>query len=137
MPRSTWVFAAILSCLMLASIGVLQLRTASRARSRAEAEAEAARQALSAATSTNAVLASDLEAARQRTAELEEAMAQVEKAQQGLEQQLRSELESRDITISELQGRLTVNILDRVLFDSGEARLKPEGETVLRKVADV
>jgi len=61
----------------------------------------------------------------------------VEKTQQGLEQQLRSELESRDITISELQGRLTVNILDRVLFDSGEARLKPEGETVLRKVAEV
>lgn len=137
MPRSTWVFAAILSILVVASIGVLQLRTASRARSRAEAEAEAARAALAAAVSTNSALVSDLEAARQRAAELEEAVAQVEKAQQGLEQQLRSELESRDITISELQGRLTVNILDRVLFDSGEARLKPEGEAVLRKVADV
>jgi chemotaxis protein MotB len=36
-----------------------------------------------------------------------------------------------------LQGKLTVNILDRVLFDSGEADLKPAGAAVLRKVATI
>jgi chemotaxis protein MotB len=39
------------------------------------------------------------------------------------------------VTISKLQGKLTVNILDRVMFDSGEAILKPAGETVMRKIA--
>jgi chemotaxis protein MotB len=48
---------------------------------------------------------------------------------------MRTALQSKDITISQLQGKLTVNILDRVLFDSGEADLKPEGETILRKVS--
>jgi len=50
---------------------------------------------------------------------------------------MRAALESRDVTISQLQGKLTVNILDRVLFDSGEAELKPDGSVVLRKVADI
>ena len=54
-----------------------------------------------------------------------------------LEQQMRNALESKDITISQLQGKLTVNILDRVLFDSGEAVLKPEGEQVMHKIAQV
>jgi len=137
MPRSTWVFAALLSFLAVVSVGILQIRTSSRARQLAEAEAETARQALAASGATNAALAIELEVARSRAAELEEAVSQAEQTQQGLEQQLRSELESRDVTISELQGRLTVNILDRVLFDSGESRLKPEGEAVLRKVAEV
>jgi chemotaxis protein MotB len=52
-----------------------------------------------------------------------------------LENEMRNELESKDVTISKLQGKLTVNILDRVMFDSGEAILKPDGEAVLRKIA--
>jgi chemotaxis protein MotB len=52
-----------------------------------------------------------------------------------LENEMRGDLESKDVTISKLQGKLTVNILDRVLFDSGEAILKPDGESVLRKIA--
>jgi chemotaxis protein MotB len=54
-----------------------------------------------------------------------------------LENEMRSDLESKDVTISKLQGKLTVNILDRVMFDSGEAVLKPDGETVLRKIAAI
>jgi len=53
----------------------------------------------------------------------------------GLEDEMRADLESKDVTISKLQGKLTVNILDRVMFDSGEAILKPGGETVMRKIA--
>jgi chemotaxis protein MotB len=52
-----------------------------------------------------------------------------------LEGELRTQLESKDVTISKLQGKLTVNILDRILFDSGEAMVKPDGEAVLQKIA--
>lgn len=58
-------------------------------------------------------------------------------AQTSLEQEMRATLESKDVTISQLQGKLTVNILDRILFDSGEAVLKPDGEAVLEKVAKI
>jgi len=56
---------------------------------------------------------------------------------QGLEHEMRADLESKDVTISNLKGKLTVNILDRIMFDSGEAVLKPDGEAVLQKVADI
>ena len=61
----------------------------------------------------------------------------VTRAQSEMENQMRATLESKDVTISELQGKLTLNILDRILFASGEAELKPEGQQVLGQIASV
>jgi chemotaxis protein MotB len=76
------------------------------------------------------------------TLQSQEAALQAEKAAdsqtaKGLEAEMRADLESKDVTISKLQGKLTVNILDRVMYDSGEAVLQPAGESVLRKVAEI
>jgi chemotaxis protein MotB len=68
---------------------------------------------------------------------LQQEKAAVTQSHQSLEDEMRAALESKDVTISQLQGKLTVNILDRVLFDSGEADLKPDGAAVLRKVAGI
>jgi chemotaxis protein MotB len=54
-----------------------------------------------------------------------------------LEDEMRAELESKDVAISKLQGKLTVTIVDRVMFDSGEAVLKPDGAAVMQKIADL
>ena len=54
-----------------------------------------------------------------------------------LEEEMRAELESKDVAISKLQGKLTVTIVDRVMFDSGEAILKPDGAAVMQKIADL
>ncbi len=54
-----------------------------------------------------------------------------------LENEMREQLESKDVTISKLQGKLTVTIVDRVMFDSGEATLKPDGAAVMQKIADL
>ncbi len=54
-----------------------------------------------------------------------------------LEDEMRHDLESKDVTISKLQGKLTVTIVDRVMFDSGEAVLKPDGAAVMQKIADL
>ncbi|HRI16856.1 MAG TPA: OmpA family protein [Verrucomicrobiota bacterium] len=137
MPRSTWIFAGALSIAVLLALGALQLRVNSQARVRAEAAAAEARADLSQLAALTNQWAADLLASQTRVVELEQAIQQAAQTQAGLEQQMRADLESRDITISELQGKLTVNILDHVLFDSGEARLKAGGETVLRKVAQV
>jgi chemotaxis protein MotB len=50
---------------------------------------------------------------------------------------MESEIERGEITISELQGRLTVNMVERILFDSGEAAVKPAGLEVLTRVGDI
>ena len=58
-------------------------------------------------------------------------------ASKNLENEMRANLESKDVTISKLQGKLTVNILDRILFDSGEAILKPDGQAVMQRIGDL
>ncbi len=56
--------------------------------------------------------------------DLENEKTAVHQAAKQLENQMRADLESRDVTISKLQGKLTVNIVDRVMFNSGEAVFK-------------
>ena len=64
-----------------------------------------------------------------------EARDEATKIQETLKNEMLAALESRDVTISELQGNLTLNILDRILFDSGQAIIKPEGQAVLQEIA--
>lgn len=52
-------------------------------------------------------------------------------------EQMKSEISKGEVTISELKGKLTVNLVDSVLFDSGKAEVKPEGLVVLQKVIDI
>lgn len=82
-------------------------------------------------------LQSEVAALQARVASLEKEKEQATKAAKGLEEEMRADLESRDVTISKLQGKLTVNILDRVMFDSGEAIMKPDGEAVLKKIGSI
>src|ERR1019366_5832513 len=82
-------------------------------------------------------LSEKLAASELRVADLEKEKEMAGHIHEGLEDEMRTALESKDVTISQLQGKLTVNILDRILFDSGEAELKPAGEAVLKKIAGV
>jgi chemotaxis protein MotB len=76
-------------------------------------------------------------ALQSRVADLEQEKDAAAQMAKSLENEMRADLESKDVTISNLKGKLTVNILDRVMFDSGEAILKPAGESVMRKVAAI
>jgi chemotaxis protein MotB len=48
-----------------------------------------------------------------------------------------AEIKRGEVTISELQGQLTVNLVERILFDSGKADIKPGGLEVLRRVGGI
>jgi chemotaxis protein MotB len=78
-----------------------------------------------------------LAALQTQVADLQKDKSDAAQMARGLEDEMRSDLESKDVTISKLQGKLTVNILDRVMFDSGEAILKPDGQAVMRKIAAI
>jgi chemotaxis protein MotB len=54
-----------------------------------------------------------------------------------LVEKMEAEIERGEITISELQGKLTVNLVERILFDSGSADIKPGGFQVLRRVGEI
>lgn len=52
-----------------------------------------------------------------------------------LREDLQKEIQAKEIIITELKGKLTVNLMDKVLFDSGKAKIKRTGLRVLDKIA--
>jgi chemotaxis protein MotB len=50
---------------------------------------------------------------------------------------MKAEIEKGQITITQLKGKLKVNMLDEILFDSGKTTIKPEGVEVLERVGEI
>ncbi len=67
----------------------------------------------------------------------EEKVEKVSKTYEDLLQKMKGEISKGEITISELKGKLTVNMVDAILFDSGKAEVKEEGQVVLQKVVSI
>lgn len=70
--------------------------------------------------------------------QLELAKAELEKRSseyEGLAKSLQGEIQSGKIELSELKGRMTVKMKDKILFSSGSAKIGREGEVALDKVA--
>jgi chemotaxis protein MotB len=151
MPKAAQVLSLVVTALVLVASAVVaylrrtaELETAVAQRAEALARLEPVEQALAEARAELAGRTTDSRATQERldalareNAELLRDKEVIQRSQQKLELEMRQALESRDVTISELQGKLTVDILDRVLFDTGEALLKPGGQQVLRQVAEV
>jgi chemotaxis protein MotB len=137
MPKETWIIASVLTAVLL--LGLLGLASWEKKREVEKVRAELAEALASAATTLAEVaqLKGKLAESQTRIQELAKEKDAAVQTHQSLEDEMRAALESKDVTISQLQGKLTVNILDRVMFDSGEAELKPAGAAVLRKVAEV
>lgn len=137
MEKQIWIIAGVLTAVLV--MVFLGLATWQRGQELAQAQADLA-------TAQAAVEKGQAEAEqlRQKLTDTQAQIADLQKehdaalgSRDTLEKEMRDALESKDVTISKLQGKLTVNILDRVLFDSGEAELKPDGQAVLKKVAAI
>jgi chemotaxis protein MotB len=135
MPKETWMIASALTvALLLGLLGFASWDKKQRL-DQNQVELSAARAAAEASQVQSTQLKNKLDEAQARIDQLQKERDTALQSHQNLEDEMRAALESKDVTISQLQGKLTVNILDRVMFDSGEAELKPDGEAVLRKVA--
>ncbi|MCI0427344.1 MAG: flagellar motor protein MotB [Nitrospiraceae bacterium] len=67
----------------------------------------------------------------------EEEIKRLTRTQEELSKSLQEEISKGNITIQQVRDRLTINMVDRVLFDSGQAQVKPAGVKVLKQVGDV
>jgi len=82
---------------------------------------------------------------RQRVSGLERELAESTKAREEkvsstyeqLVAKMKGEIDKGQVTISELKGKLTVNMVEAILFDSGKAEVKQEGLVVLGKVIEI
>jgi len=50
---------------------------------------------------------------------------------------MKAEVDAKQVTIQELEGKLTVSMVEAILFDSGKAVVKKDGVEALKKVAEV
>src|SRR4051812_21447306 len=110
MPKETWLIGGALTVAFL--IGLLTFNSCERKSDSERAQAEMAA-AQTAAAKTEAELADLKEQLAQRQARIEALQKEQETTVQThrtLEDEMRAALESKDVTISQLQGKLTVNI---------------------------
>lgn len=55
----------------------------------------------------------------------------------GLVKNLEGEIAKGEIKVRQIRDRLSVQLVEKILFDSGKADIKPEGKVVLEKVGNV
>src|SRR3989441_1839095 len=86
------------------------------------------RQRISAHEGDNARLKQELAEAQKAR---EDKVREVSSTYEQLVAKMKGEIDKGQVTISELKGKLTVNMVEAILFDSGKAEVKPEGLVVL------
>ena len=71
------------------------------------------------------------------SSEKEKELAKVKNTYENLVKEMQKEIEQGDIKITQAVDRLSVNLVEKILFDSGKAEVKPEGLKVLKRVGDI
>ena len=143
-PSSTWPVAGYLLLVLMLGLTGYSLFQQKRANDELREQVTKRAEAITAAEQHAFKIETALKMAQLKIDELKAEASELARAkeaatsaQRDLESEMRAALASKDVTISELQGKLTLSILDRILFDSGQAIIKPEGQEVLGKLAAV
>ncbi len=67
----------------------------------------------------------------------EDELARFKTTAQELEEKVKAEIARGEIRLSQANGRLQVDLVDKILFDSGDAQISKRGEEVLARVGAV
>src|SRR5512145_1251213 len=94
---------------------------------------QAKSQSISDLEAENAKLKDNLSQVKQKSQEVEK----TSNTYQELLKQMKGEIAQGQITIKELKGKLTMDVVDKILFASGEAKVKKEGLEVLSRVVEI
>jgi chemotaxis protein MotB len=111
-----------------------ELRAWNDERDRLTAEVAALRARLEQAGAEIAALSLEKERLER---EKREKLDEISRTYEGLVEGMKEEVQRGRVTISQLRGQLSVNLLDEILFDSGSATVKAEGREVLARVGQV
>ena len=84
-----------------------------------------------------AALAAAKESLSKDVASKDEELAKLKATETQLQDKLKAELSSGDVSLTEDGGKLRVGLVDKVLFNSGESAINKRGETVLMKVGSI
>ncbi|MFQ5480637.1 MAG: OmpA family protein [Thermodesulfobacteriota bacterium] len=71
------------------------------------------------------------------SSEKEKEIANVKKTYKSLVKEMEQEIKKGEIKITRVLDKLSVNLVEKVLFDSGSSEIKPKGKEILSRVAIV
>ena len=82
-------------------------------------------------------LARQVNELQKKSAEKEKEVETVTQTYTDLISGMEKEIKDGQIQISELEGQLKINIVDKILFDSGEATVSEQGQKILARVGNI
>ncbi|QRK13325.1 OmpA family protein [Archangium violaceum] len=82
-------------------------------------------------------LSTEREQLQQAVQEKEAELARLKATYEDIEQKLKAEISEGEIRLSQAEGRIQVDLVDKILFDSGEASLSARGSEVLARLGAV
>ncbi len=78
-----------------------------------------------------------IEDIEEKEEELTQEMSEAQETYDSLISELKEEISEGEIAITQLKDKLSLNIVDRILFDSGSDKIKKNGREVLTRVAEI
>ena len=81
-------------------------------------------------------LQGELEKERAVVQQKDEKISDLEKTRSEIETSLKEQIAQKNIKIEEIEGKLKVTFVDKILFDSGSTTIKPKGKEVLLTLSD-
>lgn len=69
--------------------------------------------------------------------EKEKSIVEMKKTYDSLMGEMNQEIKKGEITITQLKDKLSVNLVEKILFDSGSAEIKKDGKKILDRVAEI
>ncbi|MBI4057646.1 MAG: OmpA family protein [Elusimicrobia bacterium] len=108
---------------------------------RLETESNSLRDSLSRAqqklTAYEADIAALNKAHEDMKAQQEAELAQTKSTYENLVGEMKQEIQDGQVKITQIQGKLTVNVAEKIFFNSGQANLKQKGREVLGRVGTI
>lgn len=122
---------------------VNDLSDCTKQRNEAEALASAYKVQVKNLTEENTALKTDKQSLQGKVSELEEQAQKAEELEkttatyEELQKRLEKEIQEGKVQLKEMKNRLTMTMVDKILFSSGSASIGKEGKLVLDKVIDI
>jgi len=120
---------------------VREIDTLAAAEAAKEEELASLKAELDGKAKENDFLGKEVERLKVKTGELssskERELANVKNTYENLVHELKKEIEHGDIKITQAVDRLSVNMVEKILFDSGQAEIKKDGLKVIQRVGDI
>jgi chemotaxis protein MotB len=85
---------------------------------------------------TNAKLRLELKQEKMTVQQKEKEVSELDRTRREIETSLKEQIAQKDIKLEEIEGKLKVTFVDKILFDSGSVKVKPKGQEVLLTLAD-